>query len=90
MPEPSHASWLVGRVLPGLVSMLMPVPGLHDIQDARIIRLQHVNNSHPDATANYPQPHQAPALVRQEGSRRDRPGATAVSRTQQANSRGGR
>jgi hypothetical protein len=72
--------------MPGLVTM----PDLHDIQDARIIRLQHVNNSHPDATANYPQPHQAPALVRQEGSRRDRPGATAVSRTQQANSRGGR
>jgi hypothetical protein len=72
--------------MPGLVTM----SDLHDIQDARIIRLQHVNNSHPDATANYPQPRQAPALVRQEGSRRDRPGATRVSRTQQANSRGGR
>ena len=90
MPEPSQASWLVRVVLPGLVSMLMPVPGLHDIQDARIARLQHVNNSHPDATANYPQPGQAPAPIRQEGSRRDRRGATAVSRTPQANSAGGR
>jgi hypothetical protein len=90
VPEPSQASWFVRVVLPGLVSVVMPVPGLHDIQDARIIRLQHVHNSHPDATANYPQPHQAPASIRQEGSRRDRRGATAVSRTPQANSTGGR
>jgi hypothetical protein len=57
VPEPSGASWPVRVVLPGLVSMsgLMLVPGLHDIQDARIIRLQHVNNSHPSATANHAQ-----------------------------------
>jgi hypothetical protein len=40
--------------VPGLVSRpgVVSMPGLHDIQDARIIRLQHVNNSHPGATAN--------------------------------------
>ncbi len=47
--------------VPVLVSMpaFVPVPGfvpdLHDIQDAWLIRLQHVNNSHPSATANYAQ-----------------------------------
>lgn len=57
MPEPSGASWRVRVVLPGFVSMsgLVPVPGLHDIQDARIIRLQHVNNNHPGATASHAQ-----------------------------------
>ena len=74
MPEPSQASWTVGVVMPGLVLVpgLVPVPGLvsmpglHDIQDARIIRLQHVNNSHPGATANPAQPprHQALAAMR--------------------------
>ena len=58
MPEPSQASWPVRLVMPALVSMLMPVlmpvPALHGIQDALIIRLQHVNNSHPGATANHP------------------------------------
>ena len=54
VPEPSQASWLVGVLMPGLVT----VPDLHDIQDARIIRLQHVNNSHPGATANHAQPGQ--------------------------------
>ena len=50
--------------MPGLVTMpgLMTVPGLvslpdlHDIQDAPVIRLPHVNNSHPGATANHAQP----------------------------------
>ena len=51
MAEPSHASWPLGVVMPGLVS----VPDLHDIQDAPVIRLQHVNNSHPGATANHAQ-----------------------------------
>ena len=57
VPEPPQASWLVGVmrrglvIVPGLVSM----PDLHDIQDARIIRLQHVNNSQPGATANHAQ-----------------------------------
>jgi hypothetical protein len=57
VPEPSQAPRPVRVVLPGLVSMsgLVPLPGLHDIQDARIIRLQHVNNSHPGATANHAQ-----------------------------------
>jgi hypothetical protein len=48
--------------------MIMPVPvdvtratgarlGIaHDAQDARTIRLQHIDNNHPDATANNPQP----------------------------------
>jgi hypothetical protein len=45
-----------GRVsVPGLVTMT----DLHDIQDALIIGLQHVNNSHPGATANHAQPGQA-------------------------------
>jgi hypothetical protein len=57
VPEPSGASWPVRVVVPGLASMsgLVLVPDLHDIQDARIIRLQHVNNSHPGATANHAQ-----------------------------------
>ena len=33
----------------------------HDTQDARNIRLQHVNNSHPHANAKHPQPGQAGA-----------------------------
>ena len=28
----------------------------HGIQDARNLRLQHLHNSHPGATANYPRP----------------------------------
>jgi hypothetical protein len=28
----------------------------HDAQNARAIRLQHIDNSHPHATANNPQP----------------------------------
>jgi hypothetical protein len=64
VPEPSQASWprrvvtVAGLVtVPGLVSRLgvVSMPGLHDIQDARIIRLQHINNSHPGATANHTQ-----------------------------------
>jgi hypothetical protein len=51
VPEPPRAPWPLGVVVPGLVS----VPGLHDIQDAPVIRLQHVNNSHPGATANHAQ-----------------------------------
>jgi hypothetical protein len=39
-------------LMPGLVIM----PDLHDIQDARIVGLQHVNNSYPGATANHGQP----------------------------------
>ncbi len=33
----------------------------HDIQDAWIIRLRHLDNSHPHANAKYPQPGQAVA-----------------------------
>jgi hypothetical protein len=55
VPEPSGAPWPVRVVLPGLVFMSGLVPDLHDIQDARIIRLQHVNNSHPGATASHAQ-----------------------------------
>lgn len=33
----------------------------HDIQDAWIIRLRHLDNSHPHANANHPQPGQAVA-----------------------------
>jgi hypothetical protein len=49
-----------------LVPGLMTMTDLHDIQDARIIRLQHVDNSHPGATANPAQPprHQALAAMR--------------------------
>jgi hypothetical protein len=68
VPEPSQASWPVGVVMPGLVLVpgLMTMTDLHDIQDARIIRLQHVDNSHPGATANPAQPprHQALAAMR--------------------------
>ena len=68
MPEPSQASWPVGVAMPGLVLVpgLMTMTDLHDIQDARIIRLQHVDNSHPGATANPAQPprHQALAAMR--------------------------
>ena len=59
-----EASWPAGVLMPALVPVPCFVPDLHGIQDAWIIRLQHVNNSHPGATANYPQPHQAPAPVR--------------------------
>jgi hypothetical protein len=55
VPEPSQASWLVGVLMPGLVTMPGFVPDPHDIQDAWIIPLQHVNNSHPGATANHAQ-----------------------------------
>jgi hypothetical protein len=46
--------------MPGLVTMLslLSMPDLHETQDARIIRLQHVNNSHPGAIANHAQPDQ--------------------------------
>jgi hypothetical protein len=40
--------------MPGLVFL----PDLHDIHDAPVIRLQHVNNSHPGAAANHAQPGQ--------------------------------
>ncbi|MDX6334731.1 MAG: hypothetical protein QOG05_2071 [Streptosporangiaceae bacterium] len=33
----------------------------HGIQDARIIRLRHLDNSHPSANAKHPQPGQAVA-----------------------------
>jgi hypothetical protein len=48
-------------LMPSLVTMpgLVTMSDLHDIQDARIIRLQHVNNSHPGATANHAQPGQS-------------------------------
>ena len=67
MAEPSQPSWAVRVVMgglvtgPGLVTVpgLVSMPGLHDIQDARIIGLQHVNNSHPGATANLAQRRQA-------------------------------
>ena len=63
VPERSRAPWPLGVVMagpvtvPGLVAVpgLVPMPGLHDIQDARLIRLQHVNNSQPGATANHAQ-----------------------------------
>ncbi len=67
MPEPTWVSWRVGVLMPGLVtgpglgpglvtvSGLVSMPNPHDIQDARIIRLQHVNNSHPGAAANHAQ-----------------------------------
>ncbi len=53
MPEAPRASWPLVP-MPGLVTVpgLVSVPDLHDIQDAPIIGLQHVNNSHPGATAN--------------------------------------
>jgi hypothetical protein len=82
VPEPCQASWLVGVLMPGLVTVpglvsipgLVSVPDLHDIQDARIIRLQHVNNSHPGATANRAQPGQGrppPWAIKQRGAERD-------------------
>jgi hypothetical protein len=55
--------------VPGLVSL----PDLHDIQDAPVIRLQHVNNSHPGATANHAQPGQpGPSTSPAEPRRPDR------------------
>ena len=67
MPEPGQASWPAGVMMPGLVTLpglvtmpgLVSLPDLHDIQDAPVSRLQHVNNSHPGATAKHAQPGQA-------------------------------
>ncbi len=86
LPEPSQASWPVGVLMPGpgFVPGLVPVLDLHNIQDAWIIRLQHVNNSHPGATANRAQRTQAaPASLvsrRRHRSVRKAAGGTGAGR----------
>ncbi len=68
VPEPSQPAWpmgvrsarLVAVRMTGLVTMTSVTQAWlrisHDIQDARLIPLQHLDNSHPHANAKHPQP----------------------------------
>jgi hypothetical protein len=53
-PEPSGVN--VPRYVGVMRAVRVQVRIAHDAQGARRIRLQHVDNSHPDATAKHPQP----------------------------------
>ena len=60
MPEPFDHSWPAGMNMPVPVGVIgAAVASLriaHDAQDARRIRLQHLNNNHANATAKDSQP----------------------------------
>ena len=60
MPEPSGHSWPAGMNVPVPVGVIQAAVAslliAHNAQDARGIRLQHLNNNHPDATAKDSQP----------------------------------
>ena len=60
MPKPFDHSWPAGMNMPVPVGVIRAAVAslliAHDAQDARTIRLQHIDNNHPDATANNSQP----------------------------------
>ena len=72
MPEPVDRSRLRGMTTRVEVIQVgrMRVQVAHNAQDAAKIRLQHLHNNHPDATANDPQslarhlPHRRAAMAR--------------------------
>ena len=55
MPNPFDHSWPVGMNMPVPVGVIRAAVAslliAHDAQDARKIRLQHINNNHPSAVA---------------------------------------
>jgi hypothetical protein len=53
---PLHGPVNVGRLVNRAIATGTRLRISHATQDACNIRLQHVNNSHPDANANHPQP----------------------------------
>ncbi len=53
---PLHGPVNVGRLVNMAIATGTRLRISHATQDACNIRLQHVNNSHPDANANHPQP----------------------------------
>jgi len=59
VPKSFKGSWPDGRTVLARVEVTRAARtrrGIaHSAQDARKIRLQHINNSHPNATANDPQ-----------------------------------
>jgi hypothetical protein len=59
MPKPVEHSRPAGMNMSVPVGVIQgPVPSLqiaHDAQDARRIRLQHINNNHPNAIAKHSQ-----------------------------------
>ena len=54
MPKPVQRCWSVGMTM-ALRVAVASLAFAHDAQDARRIRLQHLDNNHQDATAKHSQ-----------------------------------